>query len=227
MRPPFNLAMVEHETVAQVVAGHRILQTHRYAERDDDHVRILLHALAPPADALVLDAGCGIGEVSLLMSTVRPDLQFILANISPYQLSLCPAGPQFRLMPADCHALPLPDSSVDCAMFSSALCQMDIGVALREAWRVLKPGGILLVNDMVHEGGHNVRIEEAVAARVLHTDGLLDEVEAAGFDLHWFGTPKNNADYFTALAGEIGLADEVHGLHPIIIRALAHKETTS
>lgn len=224
MKPPFNLALVEQATAHEVANGHRILQTHRYAALDVDHVAILLRALAPPPGAVVLDAGCGIGEVARLMAAARPDLRFILANISPLQLSMCPAGPQFDAVLADCHALPLVDAAVDCVMFSSALCQMDIGVALAEARRVLKPGGILLVNDMAHRDGHQARIEQVLAARVLDADSLLDEVEAAGFALEWFGTPDNNADHFIELAGEIGLREDVRGLYPIIIRAIAQKE---
>ena len=95
-RPPFNLAAVERATIAGMRDGHRLFQTHRYAADDTAQVRLLLDVLAPPRNATILDAGCGIGEVSRLMAALRPDLFFVMSNISPRQLATVPGRPAVR-----------------------------------------------------------------------------------------------------------------------------------
>lgn len=224
MRPPFDLASVDAATEMVMAQGHRLFQTHRYSDDDAEHVALLLDMMAPPQGGMVLDAGCGIGEVSRLMSEARPDLSFILMNLSAHQLSKCPVGEQYMHALDDCHAMLLNDSVVDAAMYSSALCQMDIPVALADAWRVLKPGGVLLVNDMVHAGGHQVELEQAIAARVLSRAELVGAVRQAGFDVERVEQPDHDSSHFNAMADEAGVGALVAGIEPIIIRAIARKE---
>lgn len=226
MRPPVDVAAIDRETDAIIARGHRIFQTHKYAPDDAEHVAFLLRRLDPPPGALVLDAGCGIGEVPRLMSIARPDLRFILMNVSMHQLALCPVGEQFCQVLDDCHETLLTTSSIDAVMFSSALCQMDTPVALAEAHRVLKPGGVLLVNDMVNEGGDRAALEQAVAARVLSRAELLEQVAAAGFDIDHAQSPACYSSHFDELAEEAGIGDLVAGIEPIIIRAIARKDAS-
>jgi len=200
--------------------GHRILQTHRYAPNDVDHVQILLDILDPPTGALVLDAGCGVGEVSRIMAAARPDLNFILMNVSMFQLSQCPRGDQFLHALDDCHATMIRPGHIDAVMFSSALCQMDIPVALAEAHRMLKAGGVLLINDMVRLVGEPGPMEQALAARVLPQDELLHLVIAAGFGVE-IRTPTEYDDtHFHTMLNQAGYSDLGVGIKPIIIRAI-------
>lgn len=221
MRPPFNLAAVEAATDSAVAAGHRLLQTHKYGETDADHVALLLDIMAPPEDAMVLDAGCGIGEVSRLMSEVRPDLSFVLMNISMHQLTQCPVGEQYLHALDDCHATLLNDASMDAVMFSSALCQMDIAVVLAEVRRVLKQGGILLVNDMVRVKGSADEMEQAIAARVLPTLALHDLIVDAGFQIDEWDEPQHDSTHFDAMLADAGLGHMVGDVKPVVIRAHA------
>lgn len=224
MRPPVDVAAIDRETDAIMARGHRIFQTHRYAADDAEHVHWLLEAMAPARGGLVLDAGCGIGEVSRLMAEARPDLRFILMNVSAHQLSMCPSGDQFCQVLDDCHATLLTESSIDAAMYSSALCQMDIPVALAEAHRVLKPGGVLLVNDMAHDDGAHPDLERAIAARVLRPQELVGAITAAGFVVDDIHRLEADDTHFRQLGDEAGIGHMLDGIFPIIIRAVARKE---
>ena len=219
MRPPFDLSAVDAASAQVLAEGHRILQTHRFGVSDRDQVDVLLDILDPPASAIVLDAGCGVGEVSRIMSDARPDLSFILMNVSMYQLAQCPVGDQFFHALDDCHKTLIRAGYCDAVMFSSALCQMDIAVALAEAHRMLKPGGILLINDMVRTAGSPEAMEQAIAARVLAQDDLLALVTAAGFAADVRTPVKYNDQHFQAMLAQAGFADLGVGIEPVIIRA--------
>lgn len=217
--PPFNLEAVERSTVAAIAHGHRVFQTHRYADDDADQVAYLLDIMAPEDGAIVLDAGCGIGEVSRLMAEKRPDLWFVLANVSPLQLSLCPNGDQFIRVLGDCHALEFDAESFGAAMYSSALCQMDIPIALAEAYRLLKPGGVLLINDMARNHDDDGAMENAIAARVLKQAALIKAVQQAGFIIDKVLTPEFDDAHFRGLLENDGMGSLIDGIYPIIIRA--------
>jgi len=218
-RPPFNLYAVEKATVYGLSIGHRVFQTHFYAEDDAGQVAFLLDHLDPPQGAVVLDAGCGVGEVSRLMHEMRPDLSFVLVNVSPYQLSLCPKGDAFTPIRCDLHDMKVDDETIDAVMFSSALCQLDEDVALAEAARVLKDGGVLLVNDMAREHDDGGALENAIAARVHKRDDLIAAIERAGFVIDNTITPKFCDAHFRELLADGGIEQLIEGVYPIVIRA--------
>jgi ubiquinone/menaquinone biosynthesis C-methylase UbiE len=219
-RPPFSLDAVNAATADIMTRGHRVLQTHMYGSDEFNHVAYLLDIMAPPEGAIVFDAGCGIGEVSRLMSEMRPDLRFILANLSVFQLSLCPTGAQYRPLHCDLHETGLASGSVDVAMYSSTLCQLDHAVALDEAYRILKPGGVLFINDMergIDDGG---TMEQSLAARVLPAHALIKLVKSSGFTIDKAFMPKYNDEFFRGLLRDSGMESYLDGIKPIVIRAI-------
>ena len=219
--PPVNIPAIDMATREVMAMGHRIFQTHRYHSDDREQVGMLLDLLAPSFGAAVLDAGCGIGEVARLMHEARPDLVFILANLSEYQLSMCPVGDQFIHLQGNCCALGLPDRTVEAVMFSSSLCQMDTGPALAEAYRLLTPGGTLLINDMVRTGGDGQLMENALAARVLTHQELLAHVLAAGFQADHVMSfyPSADDSHFRGMLDVCDLGFLADHIDPILIRA--------
>jgi ubiquinone/menaquinone biosynthesis C-methylase UbiE len=154
------------------------------------------------------------------MADLRQDLAFVLVNLSPLQLAECPTGERFLPMLTDCHDLDIHDASVDAVMFSSALCQMDTKQALSEAFRVLKDGGVLLINDMVRDGGEADLLESAIAARVLPIGELLACVLGVGFVVQDVIHPHHDASHFKAMLEEQGIGHLLDGIHPVIIRAV-------
>lgn len=219
MRPPVNIKAIDAVLGEVLASGHRILQTHKYAGTDAGHVAYMLEQFDLPQNALVLDAGCGVGEVARLMSEQRPDLSFVLMNLSMLQLSHCPTGDQYLHALDDCHNCLLNDGVVGAVMFSSALCQMDIPVALAEARRVMAAGGVLLVNDMVRATGTPDEMEAALAARVLTLDELVGHIEAAGFAVTSIDHPHYDASHFEKMLSAENAAHLLDGVTPVVIRA--------
>lgn len=223
MRPPFNVDVIDRYTPDVLAAGHRILQTHRYADTDEAHVAVLLEHLDPPQGAIVVDNGCGVGEVSRLMRLARPDLRFLLVNLSHVQMAACPDTDGFLHYIGDSHSLDLPDECVDAVMFSSALSQMDEAVALREAYRLLMPGGVLLVNEPVRMHGDGAELERLLACRTLPVDGLLAAVKAAGFQSATWAMPAYTDAHFRGLLAKDGLEHLLEGVRPMIVRAVKQR----
>lgn len=145
-----NLPKVEQATQALLDQGIRVFNAFLFAESERCHVNRLMEFMRLPADGVVLDVGCGVGETARLMAAARPDLQFQLLNVSPMQLASCPED-MTRVL-GDFNDLPLPSASVDVVMFHYSICHAsDIERVLREARRVLREGGSLFINDMSRE----------------------------------------------------------------------------
>lgn len=118
---------------------------------------LLQEALAGRGDARVLDLGCGAGHVSF---HVAPQAGEVVAyDLSQSMLDVVAAAADARDLAnirTECGAaehLPFSDQSFD-FVFSrySAHHWSDLGLALREVRRVLKPGGVAAFIDVMSPG---------------------------------------------------------------------------
>lgn len=101
----------------------------------------------------VLDIGCGQGALvrELAAAGARP----IGIEISEEQLATARArdgASGARYLVGRAEALPLDDASVDLAVFMRTLHHVPAPAALREAHRVLRPGGAVYVAEPLTEG---------------------------------------------------------------------------
>lgn len=140
-------ALVGRLTREIVSKGHRILQSHKFGNSDREHVATLLQLMDPPGPRL-LDLGCGVGEMSRLMKILRPDLEPVLLNLSEAQLEMCPDFPKVC---GKIDAIPCGDSTFDAALLAYALGHGSLIATCSEVARVLRPGGHLLVYDIMSE----------------------------------------------------------------------------
>jgi SAM-dependent methyltransferase len=137
------------------------------------------------------------------------------------QLELCPKGPLYHPVLADWHDMKLPRMPEAAGvMFSSALCQMDTEVALRQAYDALKPGGVLMVNDMYRIRGDGREMEERLAARVMPLTKLLGFIDAAGFRIEKTHMPVYDDSHFQALLDESGMRHYAFDIRPVLVRAV-------
>lgn len=103
----------------------------------------------------VADLGCGVGATSRYGASRFPHLDWLGLTISPEQVAKGirlikdePAKSRVRLTAGDYHFLPWADDSIDAIFFLESLCHSRAPCdALREAARVLRPGGRLVVVD--------------------------------------------------------------------------------
>ena len=106
-------------------------------------LRYLLEDLAP-VHGLVLDVGCGAGQVAKAVKRARPDLEVFGCDISRAALDTAAtpssSGVNFRLATAE--RLPFADGELDFVWIFDVLEHVDSPeVVLREVHRVLRRGG--------------------------------------------------------------------------------------
>lgn len=145
---------------------------------------------------IVLDLGSG-GGIDVLLSAKRvgptgkvygldmTDEMLILANKNKAKAG----ADNVEFLKGEIENIPLPDNSVDVVISNCVInLSSDKGRVLREAFRVLKPGGRFAVSDVVTRGEILPEIRQSMLLWVGCVAGALEEAEyrnklaAAGFE---------------------------------------------
>jgi SAM-dependent methyltransferase len=118
-------------------------------------VDVLMETL-PPGALDVVDVGCGEG--GLVRRLVRDGARVVGVDVAPEPLARArahaPAGDE-RYVQAGGEALPLPGACADVVLFMNSLHHVPTGAmdaALAEAARVLRPGGLVYVQEPLPDG---------------------------------------------------------------------------
>lgn len=176
----------------------RALQIHRFAGGEGAHLARLERWAELPVGARVADMGCGVGEVARVFKELRPDLSFCLVNISEAQLLYADQTMQQYA----CSFLDVqePAESFDAVLFCFSIGHENPAAAISEARRLLKPGGVLFIYDMVRHSGDNdaiSKIDYAVFPRE-YMESVSD-----GFRLDYYMEPFDSGEF-----GEYVLGDD-------------------
>ncbi len=148
--------------------NHRALVDGQFGEQAQAYLHSAVHAqgsdlerlaawLAATPDARVLDMGCGAGHASFVAANVVASV--VAYDLSDRMLAVVNEAAQARNLSniTTCQGmaeyLPFGDGEFDVVISRySAHHWHDVGRALREAKRVLKPGGTLIVIDICSPG---------------------------------------------------------------------------
>jgi len=127
------------------------------------HVAAAIEPAVP--DFSLLDAGCGTGGMLKVIRQTFPAADLTGVDQSEHALELTAARQTgAKLMPASVEALPFPTDSFDFVLSLDVLVSkgLDDSLAVHEAYRVLRPGGRLILNLAAFqflEGSHDRAVD--------------------------------------------------------------------
>jgi SAM-dependent methyltransferase len=187
----------------------------------------LLDSLLPPpgceGDRVILDAGCGTGGNLEWLARYAGGGRVVGIDLVATALDFCRKRTHERLAQASATDLPFADESFDLVTSFDVLVQIpEFGAderAMREMFRVLKPGGIAFVRGAAYEWMKSGHDRALGTARRYDLDGLREKLMRAGFDV-LRGTYANSLLFPVAairrlLLKPLGLADEGSDVKPL------------
>lgn len=198
-----QVAAINESTKLLVEGGQYILQAHRFGASEIDHALKLLHWADIPRGARVIDLGSGTGAIASIWSKLRDDLSFCLVNLSEFQLEILPKF--CDQICCDMEDIPVDDGSFDAAVCMFSIGHTDHEATLSEMSRVVRPGGVVFVYDMV---GESPRLSE-LFYRVVSRKKMELIAESCGLSLDYYmepadrGCPASKMDGFEEVFGSL------------------------
>jgi ubiquinone/menaquinone biosynthesis C-methylase UbiE len=169
--------------------------TKRILLPSEDFLRDETAKAIPSAAKTILDLGCGTGTATRAIATAHPEAAVTGVDLSPYMIAAAELKAvhlaNVKFIHANAEQLPFDDNSVDAVSASLLFHEMPTAAGhavIREAYRVLKPGGALVIfdgaqsNSVAKVGGtiSSSLFLEPYAEQFLATN-LLDAITEVGF----------------------------------------------
>lgn len=156
--------------------------------RDERHVGI------GKDGAQILDAGCGTGGLIRRLEQRHPAWQWTGIDLEPVACAFAAGRCSAEIVQGSLLALPFADASFDAVVCADVLYHLDDDhAAIREIFRVLRPGGTVVINVPAHRwlwSYHDVTVH---GRRRYERAGLRGALGNAGFNVerltHWNTLP--------------------------------------
>lgn len=148
------------------------------------HVARALDGGGLPEAAVVLDAGCGTGGLIRRLSGLHPAWRWTGVDLSPAACRFARerVGPTTEIKEASVTELPFPDASFDAVVSADVLYHVaDDAAALREFARVLRPGGVVIINVPAYRWLWSYHDEAVHSCRRYGRREVLAKLGTAGF----------------------------------------------
>ncbi len=145
------------------------------------HAR-LLDALKPVRGS-VLDAGCGTGGFLKILRARRPDLETTGVEWNEDAARRAREKSGVRVVEGNVNHTPFASGTFDAIVSADVLCHQAVQpcIALAEFLRLLRPGGLLVVNMPAYEWLRSAHDRRVLTARRVSRRSLAEMLLQAGF----------------------------------------------
>jgi SAM-dependent methyltransferase len=144
----------------------------------------LRQALPPSRPAELLDAGCGTGGLIRRLAPQSSHWRWSGLDLSPVACALARnrVAPEVKIVEGSVTALPMADASCDAVTSLDVIYHVDDDrAALREFFRVLRPGGAVVINAPAFPWLWSYHDVATHARRRYRRRELIEKLQAAGF----------------------------------------------
>ncbi len=134
-------------------------------------------------DKKIIDVGCGTGAILQRLGNSEKNVGI---DLSPLAIAFCRDRGLDNVLEGDMCAMPFANESFDAAICSSVLYHQwvtDVGRALREIHRVLRPNGVLLINVPAFRFLHSAHDDAVMTARRFRKPELYHLLLENGFTI--------------------------------------------
>ena len=146
-----------------------------------------VHELArwlPAGPARVLDAGCGTGGFIRALQPARPEWAVTGVDLSPLACALARERTGAEIVEGSITALPFGDGAFDAVATGDVLYHVaDTVTALREFARVVRPGGVVVVNEPAYKWLWSYHDEAVESKHRFTRPELAAQFRAAGLEV--------------------------------------------
>ncbi len=143
--------------------------------------------LRPSQDRLILDVGCGTGRMLSWLARFAGRGRVVGIDVVPSPLRFCRERHHTQLAQASAMHLPFADSTFDLVTSFDVLVQLPgegaDEQAIREMYRVLRPGGVAFVRVAAYEWMRSGHDEALGTQRRYILGALIRKMEGAGFNI--------------------------------------------
>lgn len=126
--------------------GANIFNATRLAETEEEHCRFYYDFIQPANGSLIIDMGCGSGEVGAWFQKFNPSL-YVLNVVNDPMLIRYMKSVDRVCLEESMDQTTIPDGIADNVMFNESIGYIPLEKAFGEAARILRPKGVLTIKD--------------------------------------------------------------------------------
>jgi SAM-dependent methyltransferase len=197
------------ETDEYLAHGLKLFVSTRYGKTEKEHAEKYHQLVGFKKNSVIVDMGCGIGEMGRLLQECDGTLKIINVTNSPRQHEIIKQYGGHCVL-ADFNSTDMPSGIAQYVMFNESFGYGNPEQLLQEASRLLSVGGCVVLRDFVP----HTPLKQVHVATWDYTGYPVHEVVAAaaqaGLALQWMERPKCFYDHFQKFFQDSAKMQEWH-----------------